>query len=106
MAKRNSELTTYKFKQQRELVFRTKGHDCYLCGEWATAIDHVIPRKLGGTHDLDNLEPICLRCNSKKGAKPVFLGSASTPLALLRNPSPVQTSVVHHSPFATDSDQS
>lgn len=99
-------LATRQWRKQRELVFRTKGHDCYLCGEWANAIDHVTPAKLGGTDDLDNLEPICSRCNSRKGAKPFFLGTTPTPPAFRNNIPPMQSSVVHHSPFNTDSSQS
>lgn len=106
MAKHKDQLTNYKYRKQRELVFRTKGHDCYICGEWATAIDHVVPRKLGGTNDMDNLEPICKPCNSKKGAKPFFLGATATPPVFSRNLSLVTTSQIYHSPFNPDSSQS
>ena len=37
--KRKRELGSRQWKKQRELVFRTKGHDCYICGEWADALD-------------------------------------------------------------------
>lgn len=75
------ELGSRKWKKQRELVFRTKGHDCYICGEFATAIDHVISRKRGGGNNIENLEPICKSCNSRKGSKEysVFLGRKATP---------------------------
>ena len=46
MSKNSSHLASRKWKKQRELVFRTMGHDCYICGEWADAVDHVISRKL------------------------------------------------------------
>ena len=106
--KHNKHLSTRKWKKQRELVFRTKGHDCYICGEWADAVDHVIPRKRGGSDDLSNLSPICRACNSRKGSRDyaVFLGRTPTPPVFPSNLSRVQTSVVHHSPFSTDSSQS
>jgi 5-methylcytosine-specific restriction endonuclease McrA len=106
--KPRKELTSRKWKKQRELVFRTKGHDCYVCGEWADAIDHVISAKRGGGDNIENLEPICKRCNSRKGSREygVFLGRTPTPPVFLSNPSLVQTSVIHHSPFSTDSSQS
>ena len=108
MPKNNKPLSTRKWKKQRELVFRTMGHDCYICGEWADAVDHVIPRKRGGSDDLSNLCPICRVCNSRKGSREyaVFLGVKSTPPVFSGNPSLVQTSVVHHSPFSTDLNQS
>ena len=59
MSKNSSHLASRKWKKQRELVFRTMGHDCYICGEYATAVDHVISRKRGGGDNLENLAPIC-----------------------------------------------
>lgn len=32
-------------------------------------VDHIKPRKLGGTNDLDNLQCLCKTCNSSKKAK-------------------------------------
>ena len=31
-------------------------------------IDHIMPLALGGTNDIDNLDALCARCNSVKGA--------------------------------------
>jgi 5-methylcytosine-specific restriction endonuclease McrA len=30
-------------------------------------LDHIVPRSLGGEFSLDNLEPICMDCNQRKG---------------------------------------
>lgn len=32
-------------------------------------LDHVIPLSLGGTHTIDNAQPLCSSCNSSKKAK-------------------------------------
>jgi len=54
---------------------RTEGH-CYYCGEllepfgtWQ--IDHAIPQKQGGTHEIDNLIPSCRTCNLQKKGRTV-----------------------------------
>jgi 5-methylcytosine-specific restriction endonuclease McrA len=44
---------------------------CSYCGDPAVEIDHVIPTSKGGTHELSNLVPACLRCNRSKGVKDV-----------------------------------
>lgn len=37
--------------------------------EWATEVDHIIPRSQGGADlDGDNLQSLCLRCHSEKTA--------------------------------------
>lgn len=30
-------------------------------------IDHVVPISCGGAHDVDNIQPLCSRCNKQKG---------------------------------------
>lgn len=32
-------------------------------------IDHIVPRKHGGSDDIDNLRLVCTWCNQSKGAK-------------------------------------
>ncbi len=33
------------------------------------SVDHIVPVAKGGTDDLENLQTLCLACNSKKGAR-------------------------------------
>ncbi len=81
-----------KFKDHRRLkVFYSKGCVCVNCGLVGTklgygmdknggfhwdvytddfyplTIDHIIPRSKGGGDELDNLQPMCYKCNSIKG---------------------------------------
>jgi 5-methylcytosine-specific restriction protein A len=47
---------------------------CFSCEEqgWiaeATEVDHVIPLSRGGTHDRNNLRPMCRSCHSRKTAR-------------------------------------
>jgi hypothetical protein len=37
------------------------------CGELGPSVDHVVPRSLGGSDDLANLQLAHLRCNRSKG---------------------------------------
>jgi 5-methylcytosine-specific restriction protein A len=39
---------------------------CAVCGAPATDVDHVVPRRLGGRDALDNLQPLCHACHSRK----------------------------------------
>lgn len=45
------------------------GGKCWICGDDATATDHVKPLAKGGAHMLCNLRPICTPCNSSKRDK-------------------------------------
>ncbi len=45
---------------------------CLCCGEQKPlTVDHVIPLSKGGTNTIDNIQPLCLSCNSSKGAKEI-----------------------------------
>jgi len=35
----------------------------------ATEVDHIVPLSQGGTNDLENLQPLCHSCHSRKTAK-------------------------------------
>ena len=46
----------------------TYGTECHLCNEpGATSADHLIPRSRGGPDTLDNLRPVHLACNQRRG---------------------------------------
>jgi 5-methylcytosine-specific restriction endonuclease McrA len=53
----------------RKEIFRRDNHHCQYCGKYCNnlTIDHVIPRRLGGTTDWSNLVAACPRCNHLKG---------------------------------------
>lgn len=47
---------------------------CCRCGGWFDKkdidVDHIIPKRMGGTDALCNLQALCKHCNRSKGAKP------------------------------------
>lgn len=45
------------------------GHKCWMCGDPATALDHVKPVSKGGSDCPANFRPACKSCNSRKGAR-------------------------------------
>jgi ATP adenylyltransferase len=55
-------------------VLRRAGFRCDLCGissaeERALEVDHIVPRRHGGTDDVSNLQALCYKCNANKGAR-------------------------------------
>lgn len=56
----------YDFKEIRAKY----GNRCIGCGKRGNlTIDHVVPLSLGGSDMKDNIQPLCLSCNCRKGAK-------------------------------------
>lgn len=49
------------------------GHVCLACKctDCQLTPDHVKPLALGGSNDITNIQPLCLPCNVKKGAKEI-----------------------------------
>ena len=65
------------YRIHKDAVLDSRGTDCGLCGDsidldlaWphpqSLSIDHIIPWSVGGSHDLENLQPAHLICNAKK----------------------------------------
>jgi 5-methylcytosine-specific restriction endonuclease McrA len=53
-------------------VLARYGDTCCHCGRpGSRSVEHVIPRSVGGTDDLDNLRPAHLVCNVKRGTRPM-----------------------------------
>ena len=96
-------LNSRRYREQRERVFMRDGRMCQLCGtdEGEMHIDHIIPRKSGGDHSLDNLRVLCKLCNLRKGAlnEGVFLGKTATPPVFSGVPLPETVMTKPPSPF-------
>lgn len=57
-------------KDIRNKVFSLYGKSCLNCGSnYKLALDHIKPICIGGKNTIENLQPLCKNCNSKKGKK-------------------------------------
>lgn len=56
-------------KEEWESLLSACGYKCVRCGYANGTIvkDHVVPVYQGGSDAIDNLQPLCIRCNSQKG---------------------------------------
>lgn len=52
----------------RRFVLERDEHRCYMCGGYATHVDHVINAASGGTDDPSNLAAICVDDHRKKSS--------------------------------------
>jgi 5-methylcytosine-specific restriction endonuclease McrA len=58
---------SFTVKEWRELCDRY-GNCCLACGKQVSlTADHIVPVSKGGTSSIDNIQPLCQSCNSKKG---------------------------------------
>ena len=56
-------------KEWQQILAESNGC-CVLCGvPQDITIDHIIPVTKGGKHTANNVQPLCRKCNSSKGAK-------------------------------------
>ena len=61
--------SSYTTSQHIDWRWQMFGGRCWMCGDKATATDHVKPIVKGGSNYPANLRPACCHCNSSKGAK-------------------------------------
>jgi 5-methylcytosine-specific restriction endonuclease McrA len=60
-------------KQEWEDLKTFFGHRCLCCGKHQSELrqplerDHIVPVIRGGTHWIDNIQPLCKICNARKG---------------------------------------
>ena len=95
-------LNSRRYRAHKERVFQRDGRICRYCGsDENLQIDHIISRKNGGTHDMENLQVLCRDCNLRKSSKDegVFLAQTATPPVFSSRISPMQSEPMLDSPF-------
>ena len=58
----------HRWQALRLLVLRAQPA-CVVCGAEATDVDHIVPKSRGGADAVDNLQPLCHACHTKKTNK-------------------------------------
>ncbi|PIU67990.1 MAG: HNH endonuclease [Armatimonadetes bacterium CG07_land_8_20_14_0_80_40_9] len=55
----------------RQSIFARDGYTCQYCGKVSRdlTLDHVVPKRIGGKKDWENLVSACKGCNNRKGDK-------------------------------------
>lgn len=57
-------------KEQWLHILEKYENKCLCCGATERiSKDHVVPISKGGRHDVDNIQPLCIYCNARKGDK-------------------------------------
>ena len=58
-------------KQEWKALKAEFNNRCVKCGtdEYRVEKDHIIPVYQGGSDSIDNIQPLCARCNASKGAE-------------------------------------
>jgi len=85
--------STRQWTKIRQRILRRDQFICFYCGQEATTVDHVIPRRLNGNDSDDNLVASCRRCNLAKGGR--FFVSKRTPPTPRSFSNPQNTSISH-----------
>jgi 5-methylcytosine-specific restriction enzyme A len=86
--------STTAWRKIRQTVIN-RDQCCQMCGtEERLTVDHIVPRVLGGTDSLNNLQVLCGSCNSSKGGR--FFDRPRTPPTLHGLNSPENASISHY----------
>ena len=74
--------TSSQWSKIRQRILKRDGYCCQQCGQdnGKLHVDHIIPRRLGGTDNDQNLQVLCQKCNLSKGGR--FFETDGTPPTL------------------------
>lgn len=79
--------TIYGVQQQSPRMWRNllkiMGDKCLRCGGKPVTRDHIVPLARGGLNHPSNLQPLCTKCNNKKGDAIMDYRSAEQRAAIL-----------------------
>lgn len=68
--RRSKESVEHFTAQQWQDLLERYNHQCLSCGtKDKLSADHVTPLASGGSNSIDNIQPLCVDCNCKKGLR-------------------------------------
>jgi 5-methylcytosine-specific restriction endonuclease McrA len=87
--------TSSRWSKIRQRILRRDSYCCQQCGQdqGKLHVDHIVPRRLGGSDNDDNLQVLCQKCNLSKGGR--FFSIGKTPPTLHDLNIPENVSVSH-----------
>ena len=88
---------THKWRKIRKRILDRDGHTCQMCGQEATHVDHIIPRRLMAGEAVDNdsnLQSLCKTCNLRKGGR--FFERQATPMTPHDVFTPTNNTITHY----------
>ena len=88
---------THQWRKIRKRILDRDGHTCQVCGQEATHVDHIIPRRLMAGEAVDNdsnLQSLCKTCNLRKGG--AFFDRAKTPMTPRDVFTPTNNTITHY----------
>ena len=87
--------STKGWRRIRERILIRDGYCCQRCGETEGKlhIDHIVPKRLGGSDLEENLQVLCQNCNLQKGGR--FFEQPLTPPTLHDVYVPQNVSISH-----------
>ena len=82
IARRKSAKGTYTFDEWNDLLVEYK-HTCLCCKKKEPkiklSVDHITPLTKGGSNYIQNIQPLCISCNSRKNNKTIDYRELVTP---------------------------
>jgi 5-methylcytosine-specific restriction endonuclease McrA len=72
-SRRRSQVSS-SFRRNRFRALRTTNGRCAFCGAQTLIVDHRLPLSLGGTDEVDNLQPVCEAHHRDKTVQESLMG--------------------------------
>lgn len=67
---KDGKLRKYNYRKHRKVLLEKSNNKCILCDNRENlAIDHIVPKCVGGSNKIENLRILCTTCNNREYQK-------------------------------------